>query len=47
MSIYSVQEAQITLLVGKKIKIITKYWDFLDVFLKKNASILLKATKIN
>ena len=45
--IYLAQKAQIALLIAEKIKILTKYSDFLDVFSKKKALILLKITKWN
>ena len=47
MPIHLAQEAQIALLVAKKVKILTKYSDFSDVFLKKKALILSEATKLN
>ena len=37
----------IVLLVSKKIKILTKYSDFSDVFLEKKALILPKTNKLN
>ena len=42
MLIYLIQEAQIALLVIKKVKILSKYSDFLNVFLEKKALILSK-----
>ena len=45
--IYLAKEAQIVLLVAKKVKILIKYLDFSDVFFKEKASILSKATKLN
>ena len=45
--IHPVQKAQITLLVIKEVKILTKYSDFLDVFLKEKVLILLKTTELN
>ena len=47
MPIHPVKKAQIALLVTKKIKIQTKYLDFLDIFLKKKALILSKIIKLN
>ena len=47
MAIYPAREAQITLLFTRKIKIPTKYSDFLDVFLEEKASILLEITEVN
>ena len=47
MVIYLARKAQIALLIAKEVKISTKYLDFADVFFKKKASILLKATKLN
>ena len=39
MSIHPASKAQIILLLAKKIKILTQYLDFLDVFLKEKALI--------
>ena len=39
--IYLAQEAQIALLIVKKVKMATKYLDFLDIFLKKKFLVLL------
>ena len=47
MPIHPAQEAQIALLVAEKVKISTKYLDFLDVFLEEKALILPKVTKLN
>ena len=47
IAIHLARKAQITLLVAKKVKILTKYSDFSDVFLEEKALILLKATKLN
>ena len=47
MAIHPAREAQIALLIVKKVKIPTKYSDFSDVFLKEKVSILLEATKLN
>ena len=47
MAIYPAREAQIALLVAKKVKILTKYLDFLDVFIEEKASILLEVTELN
>ena len=45
--IHSAREAQIALLVDKKVEIPIKYSDFLDVFSEEKFSILLEATEIN
>ena len=47
MPIYLAQEAQIALLLTKKVKFLTKYLDFLDIFLKKKTLVLLKIIKLN
>ena len=47
MLIHPAREAQIALLVAKKVKILTKYSDFSDVFLEEKALILPKTTKLN
>ena len=47
MAIYLAKKAQIALLVTKKVQILIKYLDFLDIFLKKKALILLKTIKSN
>ena len=47
MPIHLAQEAQIALLIIKKVKILTKYLNFLDIFLKKKALVLFKTTKLN
>ena len=47
MPIHPAQEAQIALLVIKKIQILSEYSNFSDVFLEKRASILLEATNPN
>ena len=47
MLIDPAQEAQIALLVAEKVKILTKYSDFSDVFLKAKALILPEITKLN
>ena len=47
MAIHLARKAQIALLVAKEVKIPAKYSDFLDVFLKEKALILLKAIKLN
>ena len=47
MLIHPAQEAQIALLVIKKVQILSKYSNFLDVFLKKKALILLKTIDLN
>ena len=47
MTIHSAQEAQIALLLAKKVTVPTEYADFSDVFLKKSAKVLLECTRIN
>ena len=47
MLIYPAKEAQIALLIIKKVMILTKYSDFSDVFSEKKDSVLLKLTKLN
>ena len=47
MAIYLAKKAQITLLVVKEVKILTKYSDFLNIFLKEKALILSEITKLN
>ena len=47
IAIYSFKKVQITLLIAKKVKILTKYLDFLDVFLEEKALILPKTTELN
>ena len=47
IAIHLARKAEIALLVAKEIKIQTKYSDFLDVFSKKKASILLEETELN
>lgn len=42
ISIYLARKAQIALLIAKKIKILTKYLNFNNVFLKKKALVLSK-----
>ena len=45
--IHPAREAQIALLVIEKVQILSEYLDFSDIFSKKRASILLKATDLN
>ena len=47
MPIYQVRKTQIALLVIKKAQILSKYLDFLDVFLEKEALILPEITEMN
>ena len=47
MLIHQAQKDQIALLVIEKMQILSKYSDFLDVFSKKKASILLEAINLN
>ena len=46
-AIHPARKARIALLVAKEVQIPTQHLDFLDVFLKEKASILLKATELN
>lgn len=41
------QEAQITFLIVKEFKILDKYSDFTDIFLKEKMMALLEQTKLN
>lgn len=43
----SAKETQIFWLIAKKVKILAKYSNFLDDFLKKKALLLLKITNLN
>ena len=47
MAIYPAKEAQIYLLVVKKVKISTEYSNFSDIFLEEKALILPEATELN
>ena len=47
MLIYLAKKAQIALLIAKKMKILTKYSDFVDVFSEKKALMLPKQTDLN
>ena len=47
MAIHPAIKTQIALLISKKVQILAKYWDFLNVFLEEKAVILPKATKLN
>ena len=47
LGIYPDKEAQITLLLTKKVKIPNKYSDFANVFLKEKALVLSECTNIN
>ena len=47
IAIYPVRKAQIALLLAKKLKILTKYLKFSDIFSKKKALILLEITELN
>ena len=47
MSIYLAWQAQITLLLTKKVGVHKKYSDFSDVFFKKSAIVMLKYLDIN
>lgn len=41
-TIHSPKEAKIALLLTKKLKILTKYLDYADIFLKEKAALLLE-----
>ena len=45
--IYLAQKAEIVLLLTKKVKILIKYSNFLDIFSKEKVLILLKITGLN
>ena len=47
MTIHPVTEAQIALLLAKKVNVPAEYSDFADVFSKKSAKVLLERTGIN
>ena len=47
LPIHPTWEAQIGLLIAKEVQILFKYLDFLDVFSKKKALILLEVTELN
>ena len=47
MLIDPARKAQIVLLVIKEVQILSEYSDFLDIFLEKEALILLEVLKIN
>lgn len=47
MVIHLAKKTQIILLLMKKVTIKKKYLDFINVFLEKKASILLKITNLN
>ena len=47
MPIDLTQDAEITLLFAKKVKTVTKYSDFLFIFLEKKTLILSKKIKLN
>lgn len=47
ITIYSAKKTQITLLLFPNIIILAKYFDFMDIFLKKLVKILLKYIKTN
>ena len=47
IAIHLAKKTQITLLVAKKEQILTKYSDFLNIFFKKKALVLLKAINLN
>ena len=47
MAIHLARKTQIVLLVAKKVKILIKYLDFLDIFLEEKALILSEAIKLN
>ena len=45
--IYSAYEAQIALVLAKKVIVVPKYLDFAKIFLKNLAEVLLKQLNIN
>lgn len=47
MSIYSACEAQITLLLIEEVEVLKEYAYFLNVFLKKSATVLLNCLDID
>lgn len=47
ITIHLAKNAQITLLLAKKVTVLAKYLNFADVFLKKSIEILSKFTKAN
>ena len=47
MAIHLAKKTQIALLVAEKVKILTKYSDFLDVFLEEKALILSEVIELN
>ena len=47
IAIYPAKKTQIILLIIKKVKILTKYLNFSDVFLEEKALELLKITMLN
>lgn len=47
MTIYLVKKIQIALLLIKKVKILTKYSDFFNIFLEKRILELLEIININ
>ena len=47
MAIYPAREAQIALLVAKKMQIPSEYSDFSDIFLEEKTLVLLVATNLN
>ena len=47
ITIYLVKKAQITLLVAKKVQILSKYSDFSDIFLEGKALVLQAAINLN
>ena len=47
IAIHPAKEAKMTLLVFKKVQILSKYLDFLDIFLEKKALVILAAINLN
>ena len=47
MSIHSAREAQLALLLTKKVTVPTKYLDFANVFLEKSVNVLSEQTGAN
>ena len=47
MTIYPVRKAQMALLLAKKVNVLVKYSDFVDVFSKKSANLLPEQIGVN
>ena len=46
-TIYLAKNAQIALLLAKKVTVLSKYLDFADVFLEESANVFLEQTGVN